>query len=356
MTETIQFEMRSSSLVLLQLIVSLSILESTLGAFHRSSPPVQNRSVEKCDKLFKKSLDQDEREACRHYCSKTYTSVNSRARIANQGLSEYRLVLDQRLQANICCCKFNLPWPDYVKPEAVGRDNKYLDWLKSYKHRTDCLPLVASINLSKRTKDSYSQICDLLSKKRPLNVLEMLKFVELSVYLKMMKPKHPAILKTLQLQDIQLVNREMYEKLLAIAQEFLFDSDKLLVEFGGYNFASKRNEEFLWLRKRDLADAIKSDLIGRCFDNYIVFYLLIDIRAANLRYKELQKKKFDCNFVRSTRASVGNYLKSVEALLSSLKEKLIFDYMSEHYDPLKQLIQFASAQEDERCLSQSASD
>lgn len=125
-------------------------------------------------------------------------------------------------------------------------------------------------------------------------------------------------------------------------------------------------KKFVELKKFDLVESLKSRLIYEAFDEYVASFVAVDLAAASEHVAEINKlqlkvpekllrgeydhydtinkahyfahETLDCKLMASTKARLTNYLANVKTLLSVLREKLFYEYMSEKYTPLVELL------------------
>lgn len=308
-------------------------------------------------------------ENCKLHCWKTYVSSSGEIVLANRDAFQYELLPPVLVHGSHhmatpekCCCYYNVPWPkELVKPEYVNRQGD--DWGRTHS-RTECLPIVLSINLTKRTKDTYNELCRLLAIKRPLTMLELSKFVDSAAYLNYMQPKHPSIWKTLKAREVKKLDMEAADEFRSIYREKLFDVNRPIGEYDGAKLGTHKLVELMNIKKL-MPSALKSHVVAQAFDELVISHALVDIAAATysiqkLNYNELgipdhllegDYDKYDksslpyyfaldgldCKKLRQVHFRLTSYLSTMRALLSSLYEKLVFEVMSEKYNNLIEL-------------------
>lgn len=316
-------------------------------------------SVKRCDPMPDR-LYEEPQLVCQRYCQKTYIEVDSNTLLANDDIAKFYVERPGSPEAR-CCCLFNTPWPDFVNVEVIGR--KY-DVRGRARQMGDCLPLLVTLNMSHRTKDSYNSLCRYLNKKKRLNILEMLDFAEAAAYLNMMKPKHPMIVKTLQLKSVQKVTMDTFEQLNKVFDPNLLVTALTYQDFEGYRLGTSRLRRLVSTRET-ISDALRSLVIADAFDELVTSYCLVDIAAASIKLSQLRKEHklpqnlldgdydaynsdtrdeyfrlegVDCKSLKDTKTKLSNYLAVVRATLSILREKLVYEHMSEDFKPLQTLI------------------
>lgn len=323
----------------------------------------QMRSVETCDTTSEFNLSglTSNITSCRLNCEKKYINIDRNIKNANSNLARFELKPFN--QINQCCCKFETTWPDYVEPTAIGR--KVWAKLKTAK-TTDCLPLVFKMRLSKRTASSYHVLCNYLNKKIPLTMSELMEFVEVAAYLNYVQPKHPFLYKTLHLKEVKVINLAIQQQLAEIYETSLLNSYKPLEQYDGFKLEVAQIREFNSMMGK-LAQALRSRVIARAFDEYIISYTMVDVAAAhkylnnfnkslaiserilNEDYDKYNEDAMDYNFKMNdvncrSLARIGTrldkYLSNIHSTLGVLYEKLIYEHMSEQYKYLKELIHF----------------
>lgn len=323
------------------------------------------RSVETCDTTPEFNLRDltTNNISCRLYCEKKYINIDKSKKNANLGLAKFQIKLFSQDQTSKCCCRFNTNWPDYVEPIAIGR--KHWSRLKTAKS-IDCLPLVLGVRLSKRTANSYQVLCNHLNKDIPLTMLELMEFAEVAAYLNYIQPKHPFLIKTLHLKAVAVINQPIKEQLAEMFEASLLNSYKLLEQYDGYKLELGQINEFYNMMEK-LKNALRSRVIAKAFDEYIMSYTMVDIAAAHKHLDELNKslgipdrilegdydkynqdaiyydfrmENVDCRLLTKTETKLERYLSKVQSTLATLNEKLIYEHMCEQYKYLQQLIHF----------------
>lgn len=304
--------------------------------------------------------------SCRLHCEKRYINIDKNIRNANLERTKFQLKPDtkQDQKTNLCCCRFDTTWPDYVEPCAIGRK----DWAKlKTAQKTDCIPLMLSgIRLSKRTVSSYYVLCSYLNKKIPLTMSELMDFVGAAAYLNYIQPKHPFIYKTIRLKEVSVISYPIQEHLVEVFENSLLDSYKPLEQYDGYKLEVTQIREFNPMIRK-LAPALRSRVVAKAFDEYIISYSLVDIAAAYKYLDELNKSlaisdrilngdydkynqnsihhyfrmdNVNCRLVTRIEAKLDKYLSNIHSTLGTLYEKLIYEHMQEQYKNLQQLIHF----------------
>lgn len=323
------------------------------------------RSVEKCDNQSKFVFQLWEPANCRAHCEKTYLFSSFEMNRVNKRVFKYQVNTLDKGKSFECCCKFNLAWPGIVRPNLVDRvHNAPQKMVKQF----DCMPLgLTKIGLSRRTIDSYEQVCDYLEKKEPLTMLEALDFANLTKYLNMMQPKSPMILRTIQHKQMKRITKEVYESL----KEALHDEDKVFLnsfkptmdDFEGYELKAPTLRKIGNLLKHHLAEAMKIGIIGKAIDEYVLSYVVMDVAAAGKKvnrlnteltiadhllqgdydqYNEESEKlafkidtDFNCKSLSQTQSKLDTYLAALKSTMSSLSTKLTYEHMSDVNPNLK---------------------
>lgn len=301
---------------------------------------------------------------CERHCEETYIRISMSTWTANRDLSlSYLQQAEPPSQAPTrCCCVFNTPWPSFLKAEWIGR--KPGEW-HQIKGRVDCLPRVMSIRLTHLTKQHYNTMCQYLSRREPLTMIEALNFAKSASYLNYMKPKHPVILRTLHRKDVKRVDKVAVAEIDAAMSHDLLDSFISLEEFGGYQLATDKLKSLVQTKK-SMEKALKSRMIAEAFDEYVISYVILDVIAAVAHIEKVNKeqlsipigllqgnydkydgrnkhlyftmKDINCKQLNATKIRLSVYLNAVESLLATLYEKLIFEHMKEKFPYLIELI------------------
>jgi len=310
----------------------------------------------------------DSERTCRLHCEDTYIKQDKSLFAANRKVARFYLKRSTKAadSRSICCCRYNAPWPAYVQPSIAGLRPPNQVRGATHASRSSCLPLILGLGLSKRTVDSYNRLCKLLNKSQPLTMAEAVEFAQLAVYLNYMRPKHPLIRATLRQREIERVSKEALEQLERTTSEFLLASQKSIEEYDGYQLDPVQLVEFDSLRRFKLDKAVRSRVVAKAFDEYVVSYAAVDMAAASKRITEINQSEFkiparllrgdydkydtdsrsvyftkddiDCWKLKQAKARLVTYLASARAVLSSLNEKLFFEHMSEKYFYLAELI------------------
>lgn len=356
-----------SNLFVLINVLLLFIEHSTLAL------RTDTRSVKSCDthsEVFRGQTFNGNEEQCKIHCWQTYISSRGGETIlANKDVFQYHLkpaVLHastkQTVQTEQCCCYYNAPWPkELVKPEFIRR--KANDWVKSL-GITECLPIMISVNLRRRTKNTYNELCNYLGKRRPLTMLELLKFVEDAAYLNYKQAKHPSILQTLKIKSVNKLNPEAAAEFRALFQDRLLDTQRPLEAYDGAQLSAHTLREYMRTLEK-MPNALKSSLVAKAMDELIISHVLVDMTAASkhieyVNYNELglpshllegDYDKYDrtseeyyfaldnlnCSLLKQVQQRLETYLSTSKSLLSSLHEKLIYEAMSEKNPSLIEL-------------------
>lgn len=346
----------SATSILILLLVSLEPIGSLRNPM---------RSVETCDTVPEFNLQDLTADitSCRLFCEKKYMNIDKSTKNANLGLAEFQIKSLDQGRTSKCCCRFNTIWPDYVKPIAIGRK----DWSKLKTAKSiDCLPLVLKVRLSKRTANSYQVLCSHLNKDIPLTMLELMEFAKVAAYLNYIQPKHPFLIKTLRLKEVAVINQPIQEQLAEIFDTSLLNSYKPLEQYDGYKLELGQIAEFYNMMGK-LQNALRSRVIAKAFDEYIMSYIMVDIAAAYKYLDELNKslgipdrilngdydkysqdamdydfalENVNCRSLMKTETKLDRYLSKVQSTLATLYEKLIYEHMCEQYKYLQQLVYF----------------
>lgn len=314
------------------------------------------RSVIQCDSLSFSSPDQAER-TCSNYCTRTYVRTSAKSTAANREVSQ------SYLEGQSCCCIFNAFWPEYVNVKAVGREK---DFRTKTKKVIDCLPLVISFNLSQKTKRSYEVVCQYLSRRDKLNVLEMMQYAEAAYFLNYMKPKHPAIRKTMHLQEVSRLDKEAVGQLREAYKTKLLDTLKVdIKDYEGYRLDPSALRRLSSV-KDSIRKAWRSRIIAESLDELVISRALVDLKAASMRVQDINRELqipihllegnydkynsknkaryfsmpgIDCKYLRQTYRRVSSYLTGISMSLSNLYEKLVYETMSEKFKPLTSILE-----------------
>lgn len=324
------------------------------------------RSVERCidhSDGYPDLLDKD--SVCYRYCDNTYFLKDKKARETNRQLAQARLISENgAVKRSKCCCRFNISWPDFVDPKAADVNLRNSGTAKGL---IQCLPLVMQINLSKRTRDSYSTLCKYLTKPGPLTMLEVLKVVQLAAYLNFVRPKHPFIISVLNLKEVKQLSFDDAKQLADIIDKQLLDSYKQLDEYDGHKLRYQTMDDFTAIKKFRMKETLKSSIIAEAFDEYVVSYALVDLLAASKHVERVNKdslnlpshlidgnydsyhldgapiyftvENLDCKLLKKARNRLRNYLAHIKMTLSVLYEKLIYEHVAMKYQPLSKLIE-----------------
>ena len=350
----------------IKFIYLTALLATLLATLIEPVDPLRNpwRSVKKCDQtstIVKAFLtDRD----CLKHCEQTYVRVSFSSWDANVNLAQSLIQPSTTATGATrqCCCLFNAPWPEFVRPESIGR--KLNEWNK-LAGKSDCLPLVVSINLSARTKNSYDTVCKYLNRKEPLTMLEVMRFAGAASYLNYMQPKHPVIWKTMKRKEVERLQKEAASELETVFFNELLDEFKPFESYEGNQLQTKRLERFIETRKT-ITKALKSRIVAQAFDELVISHALVDVRAAALYVSSINKlhlripanliegdydkynkdakaayftlANLDCRLLATTKNKLSIYLSVLKSLLGSLYEKLIYEHMGEECRELINLI------------------
>ena len=347
------------------LIVTLSLIFGPTR--WAQSLRIEARSVRNChDDSGNPGMFGGDPEKCLFHCWNNYISNRPEVVIANKEPFDYTLEEftlpeqtsrgPQGSKRENCCCYYNVPWPkNLVKKEFLHRE---ADHWNSAAGPYQCLPIVVSMNLRQTTKDSYNELCRLLKLRRPMNMIELGKFVDAAAYLNYMSPKHPTIWRTLKKKAIRKLDEEAVEEFRTIHRSRLFDEDRQFSQYGGHTLNVSQLVEFEHTKKL-MPKALKSDIVAKAVDELIISYAMVDITAAEqyvnwMNYYQLgipdhilsgDYDKYDksskplyftlvginCELLAQVNARLSNYLTVMKRLLSSLFEKLVFETMEEFH-------------------------
>lgn len=328
----------------------------------------QWRSLETCSPHFDALPNKSEEKSCQAFCAKHYFNLSSASKSANAQVAE-AYIRAQPEGSRVhrpakCCCRYLAPWPAIVRPDFV-RLSERVQTIPGHKH---CLPLLlTSIRLTKRTTQSYSGMCKLLSKRVPLSLLELLKFVDYAAYLNYMSPKNPMIQSTLSLKQVKPIDREVATKIREAVERDLLDEERHLSQLDGYRLDGDRLRELDSVRRFSLGrDALRSSIVSNAFDEHVISYAVMDIAAAKQRIEEINRTHLrlpdyllsgdydhydatakqsyfrmtdiSCKLLSDTKSKLTMYLGQLKATLSGLGEKLVYEHLAEKFPLLFDLL------------------
>lgn len=319
------------------------------------------RSVQVCEQRSRFVSSFQSGQVCKTHCQETYIRVGHAIMRANEKMAQSYLRPLARTadssRALECCCRFETQWPLFLDPKLIGSDRRKVN------RKFTCMPILASFNLSERTKDSYNLVCKYLKKQEPLTMLMLSQFVEAAAYLNFMHPKHPSIRHVLnnkmvaRLQEVEL--NELREAL-----DSLLDAYLPLNEYDGHSLRTRRFRRFLELKK-ELSHALRSRIVAKAFDELIISHMLVDVAAAAQHLKDVGEnrlrlpselfnggydeydpdlgayftlKTVECKLLAETNKKLDTYLSVMRSLSNILDEKLVYEHMSEKSPHLKAVL------------------
>lgn len=313
------------------------------------------RAVETCTTVFMDNFEQSMDESCADYCKHTYF----------EGRQDTRASKADRVNAYVsegltgahpdqCCCRYLTEWPEVVE-NAQELISVHLQAAQGMFH---CLPLMGTnLALSERTNRSYSRICKFLGKTRPLNMLELLEYVEMAAYLNHMKPKNPMVSATIGIKQVKKIDFEMAKRIRETIEHDLLTDESLPTRLHGYKLDPKRLHELDQVRRFSFGpDALSSKTVANALDEYLISYCVMDLAAAKQKIDDInqdnlhlppelfdseissaQAPDFNCDLMIETKTKLQAYLDQLSITLHGLREKLIFEHLSERLEPLASL-------------------
>lgn len=228
-----------------------------------------------------KNADSMTAERCHKYCKQTYVNSSERLQEINESKLVSRIVEKRGQNHPSCCCRFDDYWPSLALSESWAPKERLLREEAGPYVPFKCNALILTFRISTRTRDSYRQLCYYMALKRPLSMLELGQFLRSATYLNLVKPKHASITQALNQKHVKFIPSNGTKLWLKAFKKPLLDKYRMLNSFEGFQFEASELRKINYMTG-SLRKELKSPLVNRAFDEYVVSYALANLAAASL--------------------------------------------------------------------------